>query len=157
VNVTLEEFNGIVTLAGTATAGTLELKETTTGLLVPTPFRLTVQVVVPPEDTEVGAHPREDTLKAGVTKMLPPVAETEIGYPSTDAPRVPLTPMDIELALGARATVTTATAPSGIVFVFSPLVRQVKAAAPPMHLMSLPALVIAEPATTEKLVTLAEG
>jgi hypothetical protein len=114
-------------------------------------------VVVPPEDREVGAHPMEDRVKAGVTKTLPPVAETVIGYPATDAPRVPLTPMDIELALWASATVTTATLPSGIVFVLSPVVRQVYAVAPPTQSMLLPADVIAELGVTEKLVTLAEG
>jgi hypothetical protein len=157
VNVTLEEFNGMVTLAGTAKAGTLELNPTTTGPLVAAALRLTVHVIAPPEDREVGAHPREDTIKAGVTNMLPPVAETAIGYPATDAPRVPLRPMDIELALGASATVTTATLPSGIVFVLSPLVRQVYAVPPPTQLMLLPAEVIAALGVTEKLVTLAEG
>jgi hypothetical protein len=89
--------------------------------------------------------------------MLPLVPETEIGYPSTDAPRVPLTPIDIELAVGARATVTTATLPSGIVFVFSPLVKQMYAVPPPTQLMLLPADVIAALGVTEKLVTLADG
>ncbi len=157
VKVALEEPNGIVTLEGTDRASTLELSPTTTGLPVAEALRLTVQVVVPPEDREVGAHPMEDRVKAGVTKMLPPVAETVIGYPATDAPRVPLTPMDIELALWASATVTTATLPSGIVFVLSPVVRQVYAAGPPTQLMLLPADVIAALGVTEKPVTLAEG
>lgn len=157
VNVALEEFNGIVTLVGAARAGTLELNPTTTGPLVAAALRLTVHVVVPPEDREVGAHPMEDRVKAGVTKMLPPIAETVIGYPATDAPRVPLTPMDIELALWASATVTTATLPSGIVFVLSPVVRQVYAVAPPTQSMLLPADVIAALGVTEKPVTLAEG
>ena len=52
---------------------------------------------------------------------------------------------------------TTATLPSGIVFVFSPLVRQVYAVPPPTQLMLLPADVIAALGVTEKLVTLAEG
>jgi hypothetical protein len=157
VKVALEEFIGIVTLAGAGRAGTLELNPTTTGPLVAAELRLTVQVVVPPEDREVGVHPREDMVKAGVTKMLPPVAETEIGYPATDAPRVPLTPMDIELAPWASTTVTTATLPSGIVFVLSPFVRQVYPVAPPPQVMFLPADVIAALGVTEKLVTLAEG
>jgi hypothetical protein len=62
VNVTVEEFNGIVTLAGTAMAGTLELNPTTTGPLVAAALRLTVHAVAPPEDREMGAHPR-DTVK----------------------------------------------------------------------------------------------
>jgi hypothetical protein len=157
VKVALEELSGIVTLGGAGRAGTLELNPTTAGPLVAAAFRLTVHVVDPPVDRELGAHAREDTVKAGVTKMLPPVAETVIGYPAADAPRVPLTPMGIELALGASATVTTATLPSGIVFVFSPLVRQVYAVPPPTQLMLLPADVIAALGVTEKLVTLAEG
>ncbi len=157
VKVALDEFSGIVTLAGAARAGTLELNPTTTGPLVAAALRLTVQVVVPPEDREVGAHPMEDTVKAGVTEMLPPVAETLIEYPATEAPRVPLTPIDIELALWASAAVTTATLPSGIVFVLSPVVRQVYPVGPPAQLMFLPADVIAALGVTEKLVTLAEG
>jgi hypothetical protein len=157
LNVTLEEFNGIVTLAGAISAGTLELNPTTTGPLIAAVLRPTVHVVAPPEDREAGAHAREETVKAGVTKIFPPVAETETGYPSTDAPSVPLTPMAIELAVGASATVMTATLPSGIVFVFSPLVRQVNAAAPPTQLIPLPAAVIAEPGVTENPVTLAAG
>ena len=157
MKVALEEPNGIVTLEGTDRASALELSPTTTGLPVAEALRLTVHVVVPPEDREVGAHPMEDRVKAGVTKMLPPVAETVIGYPATDAPRVPLTPMDIELALWASATVTTATLPSGIVFVLSPVVRQVYAVAPPTQSMLLPADVIAALGVTEKPVTLAEG
>ena len=157
VKVALEEFTGIVTLAGTARPGTLEVNPATTGPLVAEALRLTVHVAVPPEDREVGAHPREDTVKGGVTKMLPLVAETEIGYPSTDAPRVPLMPMGIELALGVSATVTIATLPSGIVFVFSPLVKQMYAVPPPTQLMLLPADVIAGLGVTEKLVTLADG
>ena len=157
VKVALEELSGIVTLGGADRAVTLELNATTTGPLPAAAFRLTVHVAIPPEDREVGAHPREDTVKGGVTKMLPLVAETEIGYPSTDAPRVPLMPTDIELALGASATVTTATLPSGIAFVFSPLVRQVYAVPPPTQRMLLPADVIDALGVTEKLVTLAEG
>ena len=105
----------------------------------------------------MGAHPKEDTVKAGATKMLPPVAETEIGYPATDAPRVPLTPMDIELTLGTSPTVTTATLPSGIVFVLSPVARQMYEFAPLAQLMLLPEEVNPELGATEKLVTLAEG
>ena len=70
---------------------------------------------------------------------------------------VPPTPMDIELAFGASATVTTATLPSGMVFVFSPFVRQMYEAAPPAQLMLLPADVSAAPGVTERLVTPAEG
>jgi len=157
VKVELEELSGIVTLEGAERAGTLELSPTTTGPLVAAALRLTVHVVVPPADSELGAHAREDTVKAGVTKMLPPVAETVIGYPAADAARVPLTPMGIELAPGASATVTTATLPSGIVFAFSPLVRQVYAVPPPTQLILLPADVMAALGVTEKLVTLAEG
>ena len=157
VKVALEELSGIVTLGGTERAGTVELNPTTTGPLVAAALRPTVHVVAPPEDREVDAHAREETVKAGVTKTLPPVGETAIGYPATDAPKVPLTPMTIELALGASATVTTATLPSGIVFVFSPLVRQVNAVPPPTQLILLPADVMAALGVTEKLVTLAEG
>ena len=156
-NVALEAFNGIVILVGAARAGTLELNPTTTGPLVAAAPRLTVHVVVPPEDSELGVHPREDRVKAGVTKMLPPVVDIKTGYPATDAAMVPPTPMDIELALGASATVTIATLPSGIVFALSPVVRQVNPVAPPMQLRFLPADVIAALGVTEKLVTLAEG
>jgi hypothetical protein len=157
LNVILEEFNGIVTLAGAISAGTLELNPTTIGPLVAAALKPTVHVVAPPEDREAGAHAREETVKAGVTRMFPPVADTGTGYPATDAPKVSLTSMYIELAVGASATVTTATLPSGIVFVFNPLVRQVNAAAPPTQLIPLPAAVIAGPGVTENPVTLAAG
>jgi len=45
VKVALEELNGIVTLAGTDGAVTLELNPTTTGLLVAAALRPTVHVV----------------------------------------------------------------------------------------------------------------
>jgi hypothetical protein len=157
VKVALEEFSGIVTLAGTGREGRLELKPTTTGPLVAAALRPTVHVVAPPEDREVGVHTREVKVTGAATAMLPPVAETGIGYPATDAPKAPLTPMDIELALGESVTVTTARLPSGIVFVLSPLVRQMYALAPPTQLSVLPADVSTDPGVTEKLVTLAPG
>ena len=157
VKVALEEFSGIVTLAGTGREGRLELNPTTTGPLVAAALRPTVHVVAPPEDREVGAHTRELKVAGAATAMLPPVAETAMGYPATDAPKAPLTPMDIEPAFGASVTVTTATLPSGIVFVLSPFVRQMYALAPPTQLIVLPADVSTGPGVTEKLVTLAAG
>jgi hypothetical protein len=64
--------------------------------------------------------------------------------------------MDIELALGASVTVTTATMPFGIVFAFSPLVRQMYEPVLPAQLIVLPADVNTAPGVTEKLATLAE-
>ena len=100
VNGALEEFSGIVTLAGTGREGTLELNPTTTGPPAAAELRPTVHVVAPPEDREVGAHTRELKVSGVPTAILPPVAETGMGYPATDAPKVSLTPMEIELALG---------------------------------------------------------
>jgi hypothetical protein len=128
-----------------------------TGPLVAAELRPTVQVVAPPEDREVGAHTRELKVTGAATAMLPPVAETGMGYPATDAPKAPLTPMDIELAFGASVTVTTATLPSGIVFVLSPFVRQMYELALPTQLTVLPADVSAGPAVTEQLATVAAG
>ena len=117
-----------------------------------------MHVVAPPDDSEVGAHARELKVTDDVdTKILPPVADTGMGYPATDAPKVSLTLMDIELALWASATVTSATLPSGIVFVLSPFVRQMYALASPAQLIDLPADVSTGPGITEKLVTLAAG
>jgi hypothetical protein len=79
VKVALEELSGIVTLAGTGKAGTLELNPTMTELPVVAALRLTVQVVISPEDREVGAHPTEVRVTGAATEMLPPVAETAIG------------------------------------------------------------------------------
>jgi hypothetical protein len=135
-------------------AGKLELSPTMTGLAAAA-LRLTVQLLVPPEDNELGVHAREVTDVA--TKMFPPVPETGMGYPATDAPNVSLTPMENEPAPGASVTVTTATLPSRIVFVFSPLVRQMYALAPPAQLTVLPADINTGPGVTEKLVTLAAG
>ena len=157
VNVALEEFSGIVTLAGAEREGRLELNPTTTGPLVAAELRPTVHVVAPPEDKDVGAHPRDVKVTGAATAMLPPVPDTGTGYPATDAPKAPLTPTDIELALGESVTVTTATVPSEIMFVFSPLVRQMYALAPPTQLIALPADVSTGPGVTEKLVTLAAG
>lgn len=154
VKVAVKEPVGIVTLAGTMSAGKLELSPITTGL-VAAALRLTVQVLVPPEDNEPGVHARE--VKDATTKMLPPVPDTGMGYPATDAPKVSLTPMENEPAPGASVTVTTATFPSRIVFVFSPLVRQMYALAPPEQLIVLPADINTGPGVTEKLVTLAAG
>jgi hypothetical protein len=157
VKVEREEPNGMVTLAGTGRAGTLELNPTTTGPLVAAPLRLTVHVVTPAEDREAGIHARDVKLTGVATAMLPPVAERGTGYPARDEPKVPLTPMDIGLAFGASVTVTTATLPSGIVFMLSPLVRQMYALAPPAQLIVLPADVSIGPGATEKLVILAAG
>jgi hypothetical protein len=79
VNEALDAFNGIVTLAGTDKAGTLESNPTATEPLVAAALRLTLHVVVPPEDSEFGAHAMEDTDRAGVTKMLPPVDDSVTG------------------------------------------------------------------------------
>jgi hypothetical protein len=157
VKVASEELNGIVTLAGVGRAGTLELNPTTTGPLVAAPLSLTVHVVNPAEDREVGVQAREVRVTGVATAMLPPVAERGMGYPATDEPKVPLTPIDIGLAFGASVTLTTATLPSGIVFVLSPLVRQIYALAPPAQLIVLPADVRIGPGATEKFVTLAAG
>ena len=157
VKVALEEFNGIVTLAGTARAATLELNPTTTAPFVAAALRLTVHVVVPPEDRELAAHPREVRVPGGATRMLPPVAEMGMGYAAPDAPKVLLTPIDIELAPGASATVTSAMPPSGIVFALGPVARQMYELAPPAQLMLLPEDVSAELGDTEKPVTLPKG
>jgi hypothetical protein len=157
VKVALEEFNGIVTLAGTVRAGTLELNPTTSVPFVAAALRLTVQVVVPPEGRDVAAHPREVRVTGVPTKMLPPVAEMGMGYPASDAPKVLLTPIDIEPAAGASPTVTSAMPPSGIVFVLNPVARQMYELTPPAQIMLLPEDVSAELGDTEKLVTLAEG
>jgi hypothetical protein len=157
VKVVLEEFSGIVTLAGTERAGTLELSPTKTGPLVAAALRPTVHVVAPPEAREVGAHTRELKVAGAATAMLPPVAETGTGYPATDAPKAPLMPMDIEPAFGASVTETTATLPSRIVFVLSPFVRQMYELEPPTQLIVLPAAVKTGPGVTEKLVTPAAG
>ena len=77
--------------------------------------------------------------------------------PAADAPKVLPTPIDIELALGASATVTTATPPFGIMFVLSPAATQVYEFAPAVQLMLLPEDVREEAGVTEKPVTLAEG
>jgi hypothetical protein len=157
VKVALDEFKGIVTLAGTARPGTLELNPTTTALLVAAALRLAVQVLVPPDDRELGAHTTEVRVTAVEMRMFPPVADMGMTFPAREAPIVPLTPMDIEVAFGASATVTTATLPFGIVFVLSPVVKHVYALALPAQVMLLAEDVSAESAVTEKLVTLAEG
>ena len=154
MKVAVKDPAGTVTLAGTTSAGKLELSPITVGLVI-AELTLTVQVLVPPEGNEIGEHASEVTDAA--TKMLPPVADTGIGYPATDAPNVSLTPMEIELAPGASVTVTTATFPSAIVFVLRPLVRQIYALAPPAQLIVLPADISTGPGVTEKLVTLAAG
>jgi len=150
----LEEFSGIVKLAGTERAATLELSPTTIGLPVAAP-RLTVHVLEPPEDNDVGVHASDVTDVA--TEMLPPVPDTGMGYPATDAPKMSVTPMDIELTPWASAAVTIATLPSGITFVLRPLVRQMYELAPPAQLIVLPADMSAGPGVTEKLFTLADG
>src|ERR1039457_148387 len=106
----------MVTLADTARPGTLELNPTTTAPFVAAALRLAVQVLVPPDDRELGAHPTEVMVTGGATKMLPPVADMGMASPAGDAPKVPLTPMNIEVALGSSATVKTASLPFGIVF-----------------------------------------
>jgi len=151
----LEEFSGIVTLVGTERAGTLELSPTSTGLPVAAAPRLTVHMLEPLEDNDVGVQASDVTIVA--TEMLPPVPDTGMGYPATDAPKMSLTPMDIELTPWARATVTIATLPSGITFVLRPLVRQIYELAPPAQLIVLPADISAGPGVTEKLFTLADG
>lgn len=157
VKVALEEFNGIVIAAGTVRPGTLELNATTVAPFVAAVLRLTVQVLVPPEGRYVGPQVTEVRVTSGVTKMLPPAADTGMASPAKDAPRVLLTPMVSELAFGASATETIATLPSGIVFVLSPVARQVYEPAPPAQVMLLPEDVSAESGATEKLVMLLEG
>jgi hypothetical protein len=124
VKVALEEFKGTVTLAGTTSPDTVELSPTVTAPLVAAALRLTVQVVVPREDSELAAHPTEVRVTGVATRMFPPVAVMGMASPAMDPPKAPLTPMEIELALGASITVTTATLPSGIVFVLNPVVTQ---------------------------------
>jgi len=157
VNVALEAFTGIVTLAGTTRPATLELRPTTSALVVAAPLRLTVHVVVAPEGSELDAHPTEVRVTGAGTMMLPPVAETGTAAPAEVAPKAPLTPMEIELVLGASVTVTAAMLPPGIVFVLSPVTRQVYELVPLAHRRLLAAAVTAELGVTEKLVTLAEG
>lgn len=133
VKVALEAFKGIVTVAGTTRAGTLELSPTATAAFVEA-LKLTVQVLVPPEDRELGAHATEVRVGGGAMGgttggaaivMLPPVAATGMAYPAGDAPRVPATAMGNEVAVGASTTLTTATLPSGITFELIPVARHV--------------------------------
>ena len=157
VKVALEAFKGIVTLAGTTRAGRLELSPTTTAPLVAAALKLTVQVAEPPEDSELGAHPTDVRVTGAATLTLPPVAETVMAPPAGDAPRVPLTPIDTELALEASVAVTAATLPFGIVFVLSPLARHLYELALLTQESLLPEDVNTGPGATEKLVTLADG
>ena len=119
-------------------------------------LRLTVQVLEALGPRLLGLQASAE-MSTGATEMLPPIADMGMASPAMDAPKVPLTPIVIELALGASPTVTTATLPFGITFVLSPVATQINELAPPAQLMLLPEDVRAESGVTEKLVTLAEG
>jgi hypothetical protein len=60
-----------------------------------------------------------------------------------------VTPIDVELVLGARVTVRMATMPLAIVFVLIPVTRHMYAPPEPAQEMLLPAAVVAAPGTTE--------
>ena len=120
-------------------------------------LRLTVQVLEALGPRLVGLQASAEMSTGAATEMLPPVADMGMAFPIVDAPNAPLTPIVIELALGASPTVTTATLPFGITFVLNPVATQINELAPPAQLMLLPEDVRAESGVTEKLVTLAEG
>jgi hypothetical protein len=157
VNVALAEFCGTVTLAGTVRPVELVAKPTVTAPTVDAALRLTVHVAAEPEESEVGEHASDVSVKGFVTAMLPPVVEMARPFPAKDAPIAPTTPIDVAPAPGEREIHTTARLPSEIVFAFIPLARHVYNPAVPAQLMVLPDAVSAAPGTTEILVTLAAG
>jgi hypothetical protein len=120
-------------------------------------LRLTVQVLEALGPRLLGLQASAEMSTGAATEMLPPVADMGMAFPIVDAPKVPLTPIVIELALEASPTVTTATLSFGITFVLSPVATQIYELAPPAQYILLPEDVKAEAGVTEKLVTLAEG
>ena len=121
----LEEFKGMVTLAGTVRPGALESNPTTSGPVAAGALAFTEQEVVLEEPREAAAQLREVTVTGRATVITPPVAAMSMALPAGDAPKIRVRPMEIEPAFKPSPTVTTAMLPSTIVLAFRPVARQV--------------------------------
>jgi hypothetical protein len=111
-------------------------------------LRVTVQVLEALGPRLVGLQASAEMSAGAATEMLPPVADMGMAFPIVDAPKVPLTPIVIELAFEASPTVTTATLSFGITFVLRPVATQVYELAPPAQFILLPEDVKAEAGVT---------
>src|SRR3979490_1235356 len=78
-----------------------------------------------------------------------PRASIPIAPPSAAPPKTSLTRIEETAAdVAARVTLTRATTPLGIMFVFTPQSKQLTPPAPPRHVTDLPAETAAGPAAT---------
>ena len=146
-----------VTDAGTVRRALLSDSVTTTPPAGAGAVRVTVQRLEALGPRVVGLQASAEISAEGATVMIPPVADKGMAPPAAAAPKVLMTPIEIEPALGASATVTTATLPFGIRLALRPAATQVYEFAPATQLMLLPEDVREEAGVTEKPVTLAEG
>jgi hypothetical protein len=106
--------------------------------------RVTVQLAVAPETTDVGEHCNVEIVGDDVelTVMTPPAPETDATAPSGRTPKALVTGRDTELPLvELSVAVITATTPFPITVPFIPLARQLSELLPAMQLSDLPAAV----------------
>ena len=114
-------------------------------------FKLTVQVVEPPEDTLTGLQ-LNDVKPSGTTVVIvPPVAVMGSALADWLAPNALVMPIEVAAVLGEIVTVTTAITPFWMAFALSslaliPAKKQVYVPGLPAHDSSLPAAVAALPA-----------
>lgn len=109
-----------VTAPGTVRLVALLLRVTAVPPAGAAALRVTAQFALPGVTMEVGLHPSELRLTAGVTVMLLPVPLTARARPLGRAPNVPLTPTLVVPDASVTVMLAVATTPSLIGVVFRP-------------------------------------
>jgi len=110
---------------------------------------VTVQLVLPPDTTDVGVHVSPVTVGAVTwpTAIVPPVAVAPVDIPPADTAIALLSGSATDaLLVELKVTETIATTPLAIVLVFIPDVRHVSVPEPVTQFRLLPAAVRAAPA-----------
>jgi len=150
----------VTDVPGTGSSALLLDSATTVPPAGAAPLSVTVQLVLPELDTVVGAQAKEVTVGPGPPPSpitIPPVADTAMALPETDAAPPLLIPMVVLITAAAIVRFTTATVPLAIILAFSPEATQVYAPETAAQFNTLAALVAAAPAAAEIERTLLGG
>ena len=122
------------------------------------PESTAVHVVFPFDQTNVGAHCKEEIVTGSVeAAMLPPVAVAVMDWPEGETPSVWFTLIVAVDAPEANVTFTVATTPFAMMLEFEPEVTHIYPFAPLLQFSALPAALKAGPTVTERLLIAVEG
>jgi hypothetical protein len=93
--------------------------------LVGAELKPTLQLVDTPGVRLAAVHDKEDTVETTAPVIVPPLPVRVTLLPVAEAPPVPLTPMEVDVAVVGTVTLTVATTPLGMIVLLRPDARHV--------------------------------